>query len=236
MSSSTRPKLVISEKANKTEISLEDQVKVRKYVAPNVSERLAALSASVATVQTVNTSQSASIGALENSLDLTANKALISNALGKVAVSTTSSTEIGYIAGLTSAIQTQLNAKRAITSKIYIAVISQSGTDAPTAVEFENTLGGSFTFSRVDAGEYRGTLTGAFPDGAKALFNVIPQTRVSYSSGPNRIEVRNININRFNNDIFEFKNSYLYIPDVGSPSQDYLDMNGSIFIRIDVYE
>jgi len=48
----TRPKLVISETTNKTDISLEDQAKVRKYVTPNVSERLAALSASVADLTT----------------------------------------------------------------------------------------------------------------------------------------------------------------------------------------
>lgn len=43
--------------------------------------------------------------------DLTINKALISNAEGKVAASTVSSTELGYLAGVTSKIQTQLDAK-----------------------------------------------------------------------------------------------------------------------------
>lgn len=43
--------------------------------------------------------------------DLTSNKALISNANGKVAVSTVTSTELGYVSGVTSAIQTQLNSK-----------------------------------------------------------------------------------------------------------------------------
>ena len=45
------------------------------------------------------------------SSDLTANRAVISNASGKVAVSTTTDTELGYLSGVTSAIQTQLNAK-----------------------------------------------------------------------------------------------------------------------------
>lgn len=44
--------------------------------------------------------------------DLTINRALLSNASGKVAVSATTSTELGYISGVTSAIQTQLNAKQ----------------------------------------------------------------------------------------------------------------------------
>lgn len=43
--------------------------------------------------------------------NLTANKAVISNASGKIADSATTSTEIGYLSGVTSAIQTQLNAK-----------------------------------------------------------------------------------------------------------------------------
>ena len=43
--------------------------------------------------------------------DLTVSRALISNASGKVAVSAVTSTELGYVSGVTSAIQTQLNGK-----------------------------------------------------------------------------------------------------------------------------
>lgn len=42
-------------------------------------------------------------------LDLTTNRALISNGSGKVAVSTVTDTELGYVSGVTSSIQTQLN-------------------------------------------------------------------------------------------------------------------------------
>ncbi len=45
------------------------------------------------------------------SSNLTASRAVISDALGKIAVSGTTSTELGYVSGVTSAIQTQLNAK-----------------------------------------------------------------------------------------------------------------------------
>lgn len=45
------------------------------------------------------------------SSDLTTNRALVSNASGKVAVSTVTSTELGYLSGVTSAIQTQLDGK-----------------------------------------------------------------------------------------------------------------------------
>lgn len=45
------------------------------------------------------------------STNLTANRALVSNANGKVAVSGVTSTELGYLDGVTSNIQTQLNGK-----------------------------------------------------------------------------------------------------------------------------
>ena len=47
------------------------------------------------------------------SSDLTVSKALQSNASGKVEVSSVTTTELGYVSGVTSAIQTQLNAKQA---------------------------------------------------------------------------------------------------------------------------
>lgn len=47
------------------------------------------------------------------SSNLTASRALISNSSGKVAVSAVTSTELGYLDGVTSAIQTQLNNKQA---------------------------------------------------------------------------------------------------------------------------
>ena len=66
--------------------------------------------------------------------NLTASRALISNGSGKVAVSGTTSTELGYVSGVTSAIQTQLNAKAALASPTF------TGTPkAPTASAGTNT-------------------------------------------------------------------------------------------------
>jgi hypothetical protein len=45
--------------------------------------------------------------------DLTVSRALTSNASGKVAVSATTDTELGYVSGVTSAIQTQIDSKQA---------------------------------------------------------------------------------------------------------------------------
>lgn len=47
----------------------------------------------------------------------------------------------------------------------YVALLSQSGTDAPVATVLENTLGGTVVWTRNDAGDYTGTLVGAFPVG-----------------------------------------------------------------------
>lgn len=47
--------------------------------------------------------------------------------------------------------------------KVYTALMSQNGTDAPTAKVLENTLGGDIIWTRDSAGNYYGTLTGAFP-------------------------------------------------------------------------
>lgn len=44
--------------------------------------------------------------------DLTASRAVVSDAGGKIAVSSTTSTEVGYLSGVTSAIQTQLDGKQ----------------------------------------------------------------------------------------------------------------------------
>lgn len=54
--------------------------------------------------------------------------------------------------------------------KVYSALLSQSGTSAPTSTVLENTLGGTVTFSRTVAGNYLATLTGAFVSGKTACF------------------------------------------------------------------
>ena len=69
------------------------------------------------------------------SSNLTVNKALISDNSGKVAASSVSSTELGYLSGVTSAIQTQINGK-----------VSKSG-DTLTQAEW----GDSLTTHTIDA-------------------------------------------------------------------------------------
>lgn len=54
--------------------------------------------------------------------------------------------------------------------KVYTALLSQSGTSAPTATVLENTLGGTIVWSRSNTGQYIGTLTGAFTDQKTIIF------------------------------------------------------------------
>lgn len=57
--------------------------------------------------------------------DLTADKAVVSNGSGKIAVSAVTSTELGYLSGTTSAIQTQINGKQnTLTAGTGISIIS----------------------------------------------------------------------------------------------------------------
>lgn len=60
--------------------------------------------------------------------NLTASRALISDASGKVAISAVTSTELGYLDGVTSAIQTQLNSKLAATSYTAADVLAKIKT------------------------------------------------------------------------------------------------------------
>ena len=71
--------------------------------------------------------------------NLTASRALISDASGKVVVSSVSSTELGYLDGVTSAIQTQLNAKQ---SKI----ISASNISVPASAWATGHADGDFIY------------------------------------------------------------------------------------------
>ena len=52
----------------------------------------------------------------------------------------------------------------------YVALITQSGTSAPTAHVLENTLGGTVVWSRTSTGVYRATLAGAFTENKTALY------------------------------------------------------------------
>ena len=76
--------------------------------------------------------------------DLTASRAVASNASGKLVSSATTDTELGYLSGVTSAVQTQLNTKAADNAVVHLA-----GTETITGAKtFSSALTGtSATFS-----------------------------------------------------------------------------------------
>ncbi|MDG0816078.1 tail fiber domain-containing protein [Bdellovibrio svalbardensis] len=73
-------------------------------------------------------------GAIVEAAAITANKALISDANGIPTHSTVTNTELGYLSGVTSAVQTQLNAKSSSTGWSNYSVIATNGSGTMTAV------------------------------------------------------------------------------------------------------
>lgn len=82
------------------------------------SEKQATITGAASTVVTAN---------------LTANRAVISNGSGKVAVSAVTDTELGYVSGVTSALQTQLNNKQPLDAELTaLAALATDGIIAKT--------------------------------------------------------------------------------------------------------
>ena len=59
-------------------------------------------------------------------------------------------------------VQSKLGVTIPVPYKVYTALLTQSGTDAPVATVLENTLGGTVVWSRLGIGSFRATLVGAF--------------------------------------------------------------------------
>lgn len=85
---------------------------------------------------TFNGKQAAITGAATTitSANLTVSRALVSDASGKVAVATTTATEIGYVSGVTSAIQTQINGKQATITGGATTIVSSNLTASKALV------------------------------------------------------------------------------------------------------
>lgn len=106
-------------------------------------------------IQTQLNNKQASISGAASTItgsDLTANRALISNDSGKVAVSAVTSTELGYLDGVTSAIQTQLNGKAASShthnyfgsvTKTYVNKKFTEATSSVTISEWVSAISGA---------------------------------------------------------------------------------------------
>ena len=92
----------------------EDNIAMAESDIGGLQTTVGTLQTNVNNVQTALTSKQDKVvgGASTITEDnLTASRALVSNSSGKVAVSTVTSTELGYLDGVTSNVQTQLNKK-----------------------------------------------------------------------------------------------------------------------------
>lgn len=79
-----------------------------------------------------------------------------------------------------------------INYKIYVALLTQSGTSAPVATVIHNTLGGTVAWSYSGVGIYIGTLTGAFTTNKTVVFtnNAVSDTQtLSYQVSTDAIEI-----------------------------------------------
>lgn len=80
--------------------------------------------------------------------------------------------------------------------KVYRANLSQTGTSAPTADVFENTLSGTPTFTRTGTGDYDVTLTGEWTaDKTYIVMNNFPKQGLARV---NRVNANIINIVTYN--------------------------------------
>ena len=102
--------------------------------------------------------------------NLTANRALISDGSGKVAVSAVTSTELGYLDGVTSGIQSQLNAKQ--TSANLSQTIDTSTTKYPSSKAVNDKLNTK-----------QNTITGISDSNGKVAVSSVTSTELGYLDG-----------------------------------------------------
>lgn len=94
--------------------------------------------------------------------------------------------------------------------KKYVAILSQTGTNAPVATVLEDTIGivgGDYSY--VGVGEYSITKTGAFPLGKVAYFHNGAQTDLGYSFTIIHIDVNTISIRTSDSNWVGFANDVL---------------------------
>jgi fructose-specific component phosphotransferase system IIB-like protein len=100
------------------------------------------------------------------SSNLTASRALASDGSGKVAVSSVTATELGYVSGVTSALQTQLNAKAPLASPTFTGTVTLpagtvvNGVTLTTAGSTSNFLRADGTYAAPTASVAWGGITG----------------------------------------------------------------------------
>ena len=111
-------------------------------VINSTTDNINAVSANAAGVETRRVANIAGAVSTITTADLTASRALVSSGSGKVAVSDVTSTELGYVDGVTSAIQTQLNAGVTNTNTVHANVVAAEANIAGVLAGTKNFTGG----------------------------------------------------------------------------------------------
>ena len=95
-------------------------------------------------------------------------------------------------------IKSQLDAVAARPYKVYTALLTQTGTNAPVAIVLENTLGGTVTFERSGVGNYAAVSVGnLFTLNKTVVFNSSGQfvgTYNFYPTNTSRVLLNNVNV------------------------------------------
>lgn len=121
--------------------------------------------------------------------NLTVSRALASDVSGKVAVSATTSTELGFVSGVTSSIQTQIDGKE---PTITTLPISKGGTNSSTALNDNRIMvsssGAIVEASALTDGQLLIGDTGASPVAA----TISAGTGISVTNGPGSITIATV--------------------------------------------
>ena len=115
--------------------------------------------------------------------------------------------------------------------KVYTALLTQSGANAPVATVLENTLSGTITWSYSSVGTYQATLVGAFPS-SKTFFYI--NSEASYNNGPQIYSQKIRQLTRITNDIVSLDQTELnFTAGVFSSAAEANNFqNASIEIRV----
>jgi len=115
--------------------------------------------------------------------------------------------------------------------KVYTALLTQSGTNAPVATVLQNTLSGTITWSYSSVGTYQATLVGAFPS-SKTFFYI--NSEASYNNGPQIYNQKIRQLTRISDDIVSLDQTELnFTAGVFSSAAEANNFqNASIEIRV----
>ena len=200
-----------------------DQDIATKKNVDAVASRVTTAEGEIDALQTaVNGKQDTVIGGASTIVDsnLTADRALVSNSSGKVAASTVTSTELGYLDGVTSAIQTQLNAKvpntRKVNNKALSADITLTASDVgalPDTTVIPTIPNNLVQYTAISAVQDVGTLNADTLEGHSASYFAtatgLSSTNTQVTTNTNNISTLTSGLSTANSNITTLQNNKL---------------------------